>query len=183
MKTEKRLNTAHIIWKILLIIYLALLVVFGLILIYDGRHFLYPMQRIETISNNRALGYWNANFIPLSHGTVCYIKTAFGMADSFESVNYYTAVVNVFGNLLKFMPLAILLPLAFNGKKIGWVMLRCIIAVLFLETLQFVTMLGYFDIDDILMNILGCTMGYGIYQIIALIQINRQRLTVRLHTA
>jgi len=38
-----------------------------------------------------------------------------------------------------------------------------IICIIGIEALQFITMLGFFDVDDILLNMIGCIVGYCFY--------------------
>jgi len=38
-----------------------------------------------------------------------------------------------------------------------------IICIIGIEALQFITMLGFFDVDDILLNMIGCIVGYCIF--------------------
>ncbi len=63
--------------------------------------------------------------------------------------------------------MAFLLRLVFPGKKLGWVTLRCLMAILAVEILQFITLRGVFDVDHIWMNLLGCLFGYELYTMAA----------------
>lgn len=42
-------------------------------------------------------------------------------------------------------------------------MLICLISIIGIESFQLVTMLGYFDVDDIILNMTGCLIGYCVY--------------------
>ena len=67
-------------------------------------------------------------------------------------------------NVLLFVPYGILCPMAFRHVRRFW---NCLLAgaltSLLVELLQLLTGRGYFQIDDILTNILGTVAGYLLY--------------------
>lgn len=65
-----------------------------------------------------------------------------------------------FGNLTAFIPFGILIPLLFRLKFIPFVSMF-FAAILLLETLQALTLLGSFDINDAIQNTMGAAIGYG----------------------
>ncbi|MFB5674324.1 VanZ family protein [Paenibacillus terreus] len=79
------------------------------------------------------------------------------------------ALFNVFGNVVIFMPLGILLALMFKVKEMpGMKVFICAFALsLCLETAQLLFRIGQFDVDDILLNSAGGLLGFWIYRIIA----------------
>lgn len=71
------------------------------------------------------------------------------------------AMANLLGNIVGFIPLGILLPLLF--KKLRSAPKTIFIVFLFslgFELTQLFTMLGVFDVDDLLLNTLGGAIGY-----------------------
>ncbi|SFL53823.1 Glycopeptide antibiotics resistance protein [Gracilibacillus orientalis] len=83
---------------------------------------------------------------------------------NFNSYKQDTWFYNTFGNILLFVPMGMLLPLL-STKLTRW-FLTTVIIVLFsftIETMQLITQLGVFDVDDILLNTLGGYFGYLIY--------------------
>ena len=71
------------------------------------------------------------------------------------------AVKNVFGNFILFYPMGIFLPCLFRGvKTIRKSLLISLCTILAVETVQLVFRLGIFDIDDLILNISGWTLGY-----------------------
>lgn len=88
----------------------------------------------------------------------------------FRTINMYykgyqhnntNAAYNLLGNLLGFIPLGLLLPLALPFFKRWWAMLAAAIIIpLGFETVQLITGLGIFDVDDILLNATGALGGY-----------------------
>ena len=76
-------------------------------------------------------------------------------------------VYNLLGNIIVFVPLGFLLSLTFNKKKTFIKVVFCsFLIVLTAESLQLVTRLGVFDIDDLILNLLGACVGYFIYKLI-----------------
>lgn len=58
-------------------------------------------------------------------------------------------------------------------------MLICFISVIGIEVFQFVTMLGFFDVDDIMLNMTGCIIGYLIYGGLRILTRNHSKLEFR----
>ena len=76
------------------------------------------------------------------------------------------AAVNLFGNVLMFVPLGLLLPALWPRLARWWKTLSvCAGAIVAVELIQMLTLLGYCDIDDLTLNLLGAAMGYGLYLI------------------
>ena len=68
--------------------------------------------------------------------------------------------VNLFGNVLIFMPFGFIEPLA-SKKRSFWATLvdGCLLS-LAVEIFQFITKVGRFDVDDLLLNTSGVAIGY-----------------------
>lgn len=73
------------------------------------------------------------------------------------------ALKNLLGNLLPFIPFGFLLPIAYPRIK---AFLVGMFAVLFIEIFQYMTRLGSFDIDDIILNMVGVLSGYGTFGLV-----------------
>ena len=74
------------------------------------------------------------------------------------------AVINLAGNVVMFIPLGYLLPSAFPRLQKVWrTMLACTGIICLVELCQMVTLLGTCDIDDLILNLLGCAIGYGLH--------------------
>ena len=70
-------------------------------------------------------------------------------------------VVNIVGNLVCLMPLGILLPLNFEKqRKTGIFLMTCALIVSAVEILQFATLSGSCDIDDLILNVGGAFLIY-----------------------
>ena len=76
--------------------------------------------------------------------------------------------LNLYGNIIAFIPFGMLLRWARN-KNTTFVqaLLYSLGFTLVIETVQYITKLGVFDIDDIIMNTLGGVIGYCIYYVTA----------------
>lgn len=82
-----------------------------------------------------------------------------------ETIVLKTIITNVFGNILMFMPfgfLGIVFPKLNNFRVL---ILDFLFAIILVESLQYFTRLGVFDIDDVLLNTFGVAIGYWIYQL------------------
>ncbi len=78
-----------------------------------------------------------------------------------------TAYVNLVGNTVLFVPLGIFLPWIWKRlrgffKAFGIVL----VAIIAVEALQYLTGLGTCDIDDVILNVCGAAIGYGLYKIV-----------------
>ena len=106
-----------------------------------------------------------------------YLKYSFNIVP-FKTINlfvsgYFNGIVslknfsvNVLGNLCAFMPFAIFLPLIFESmNKYSKFLVTMIIIVIIIEILQFVTMSGSCDIDDLILNVFGASIVYFICKI------------------
>ena len=69
---------------------------------------------------------------------------------------------NIFGNMLLFLPYGILIGAYVKVDKISIVLLLGFITSLSIEVIQF--LIGrVFDVDDILLNVIGCLLGFILY--------------------
>ena len=80
----------------------------------------------------------------------------------FDSYNIDIVLMNTLGNVIIFIPFGFLLPLLFkqinNVKMASKIFIKFILLI---ESLQLLTFTGVFDIDDIILNMLGALIGYG----------------------
>ena len=78
--------------------------------------------------------------------------------------NIRLAVVNLFGNILLFIPLGYFLPRLWKGLRKWWrTWLMTLVIMTAVELTQFVTLRGTCDVDDLILNLLGAALGYGIF--------------------
>ena len=78
----------------------------------------------------------------------------------------YLAVINLVGNVVMFIPLGYLLPSLFPKLRRLWrSLLVCAGIICLVELCQMVTLLGTCDVDDLILNLLGCALGRGLYSL------------------
>jgi len=149
MKTRKR---KIVVW-IVFAIYLALLI--KVILLK------YPMSMIKHILNSSEISSLSfriahSNFIPF--------KTILEYLS--KSQNMRISVKNILGNIVAFAPFGFLLSLLIGRiNKFKSIILSAFVLSLMFEIIQLLTAIGTFDVDDILLNLLGAVLGYLFYQI------------------
>ena len=82
--------------------------------------------------------------------------------EALHSHTYRTAaVINLFGNVIMFIPLGFLLPRVFWKLESVWkVLLTVVFSIIAVELLQLLTLVGTCDIDDLILNVIGAAMGY-----------------------
>lgn len=68
-------------------------------------------------------------------------------------------LLNIVGNVLLFVPLGYLLRRSTNGRIVAVLAIGVPVILLF-ETVQLFSGLGVFDVDDILLNVIGIVTGY-----------------------
>ncbi|TAH73840.1 MAG: VanZ family protein [Anaerolineaceae bacterium] len=84
-----------------------------------------------------------------------------------EQIGFEGFIVNIFGNVIAFMPYGFLLPLLNKVyRKFYIIVILSFIFSLVIETAQLLLKVGVFDVDDILMNSLGGILGYLIFWLI-----------------
>lgn len=88
-------------------------------------------------------------------------------------------IINIVGNVAAFMPFGFFLPIiSRRSKKWYNTVMFGALCSLILETLQLVSRVGSFDVDDMLLNTLGTALGFICYQVIQGVRIRHRRKTV-----
>lgn len=78
------------------------------------------------------------------------------------------AFVNLAGNVVMFIPLGFFLPGIWGKFQKLWKMLLATgLIITLVELIQLFTLVGSCDIDDLILNLLGSAMGYGLYRLTA----------------
>jgi len=78
--------------------------------------------------------------------------------------NWDLAIQNLAGNIILFVPLGFLLPIMY--QQITWtrILLVGIALSLGFELLQLALRIGSFDVDDIILNVLGVLFGLAVFR-------------------
>ncbi len=75
------------------------------------------------------------------------------------------AFINLGGNIGMFLPLGALLPACSERLRSLW---KCLVLsfciLLLVESIQLFSLTGSFDIDDLILNLMGVALGYGLYR-------------------
>lgn len=146
-------------WKLLFAIYI--LAVIKIII------FKYPYAELMKIAASWRKGVifeglGTANFMPF--------KTIKMYIDYSYKLN---SVENLAGNVLVFVPFGFLFPfVAKEGERFFVMLLNAFVFVLGIEMFQLFSAFGAFDVDDILLNCLGASLGYCAY---LLLQFRRRK--------
>ena len=82
----------------------------------------------------------------------------------FNNCNIYSIIINIFGNLLIFMPLEYFIIELFKVNKFILNFSISFIIILIIEIMQYVFKVGVFDIDDLILCTLGMMLFYVIYK-------------------
>lgn len=74
---------------------------------------------------------------------------------------FYHCVINLGGNIFLFIPIGYFLPRLWPSlRNFFFFLLTCTLAIVLVELLQLVTLLGSLDIDDLILNLFGMLLGY-----------------------
>lgn len=125
-----------------------------------------------------ALSYWeqvanNYNLIPL-HTISNYwdiLTRPEYYIEKFGAVAIYRtqvriAIVNLFGNVIMFIPLGLFLPLIWRRLRRLWKSFFVSVGVILLvELAQLLTLRGSCDIDDLILNLCGAVIGYALWRL------------------
>ncbi len=120
----------------------------------------------QRIGRDTALTYWdrvrsNTNFVPLF--TVK--KYIWVLTNSSSNYLIRHAFINLVGNVIMFVPLGVLTPFVWTKLRIFWKWLfYTVLTIICIEVIQLFTLLGSCDIDDLILNIIGAVIGYGIFK-------------------
>ena len=141
---RKQDKTLKILWWM----YIALLFVF-VVVKFKGS-FYELSDRVNTYSMQGSINY---NLIPFR-----------SMSTQIERITQWWALKNLLGNIIPFIPFGFLLPITY--KKFSSAISVFVIglaSILVIESFQFFTKLGSFDVDDIILNMTGIVCGYVIF--------------------
>ena len=114
------------------------------------RMFFYAYANYHRVQNSK-LEY---NLIPF--------KTILNFLGNYDKYDFTFWIYNLLGNVAVFIPLGVLLTLVIKRISAKNILGTSFLIILLAELMQLVTRLGVFDVDDIILNLLGCLVGYAI---------------------
>jgi glycopeptide antibiotics resistance protein len=110
---------------------------------------------------NSGIVIWNRELFDM------YVNNSLNLVPFKTVIRYFNRgtvsqfAVNIVGNIVCLMPLGILLPLNFEKqRKTGIFLLTCVLIVSVVEIIQFATLSGSCDIDDLILNVSGAFIVY-----------------------
>ena len=131
--------------KILFSIYILFLILF-VVLKFDG-----SFERIISLHNsiieNEKDGLRNINLIPF--------RT---MSPYLKNITEPYAFKNIIANILAFIPLGFFISNK-NPKNVFKALIICLGVILSIELIQLFFKIGFFDVDDIILNFIGSLLG------------------------
>lgn len=156
-KNENNNKAMKINLWIFFILYLLLFITLTLFDQFWGRNGFTIVNWNKELFNNYISN--SLNIIPF--------KTIIEYIKAFDSLLDTRAVMtNLLGNIIACMPFAFFLPLLFKKQNnIKRFTITMIVIVLLIELLQFVTLSGSCDIDDIILNVSGALIMYAVLKI------------------
>lgn len=138
--------------KILFYIYIAFLILF-VVLKFDG-----SFERIISLHNsiieNEKDGLRNINLIPFR-----------SISPYLKNITEPYAFKNIIANILVFIPLGFFVSNK-NSKNVFKTLAICLFVILSIECIQLLFKIGFFDVDDIILNFIGSLIGMGINKIL-----------------
>ena len=139
-------------WKIIFSIYI--LLVLNFIVIKFNGDLQHVINTIQSNMERRNQGESGANLVP------------FRTIETYISdLSFSVAFRNIFGNIIPFIPMGFLIPMAFPSQRnIIKTLISCFLLILSVEILQLILFLGSFDIDDIILNLLSCFIGFILFK-------------------
>lgn len=141
------------IWKLLFFIYT--IIILKLIV------FKYPWERLVDITRT-----WEKGVIleGLATANFTWGKSIRMYIRYFNKFPFWNGFANLIGNVLVFMPFGYLLPKAYPTCGRWWRVVYVSVGfVMCVELFQLFSAFGAFDVDDIILNVTGTMVGYGIY--------------------
>lgn len=125
--------------------------------------FKYPMSELQEI-----VASWQKDVVWEGLGTANFIPfKTIKMYIRYYDLPGLRSFSNLFGNILIFIPIGMLMPMAHKASRNVWVMLmNAFLFVLGIEVFQLFSAFGAFDVDDIILNCFGVLIGRAVYQIL-----------------
>ncbi len=86
-----------------------------------------------------------------------------------HAISVRLIVANLLGNFAAFMPCALFMPVIWEKRQTKWIFFlpTVIMAVTAAEAIQFVTMVGQADIDDVILNSAGAGLAFALRPLLA----------------
>ena len=137
----------NVLWKVLFVFYAAVM----LWLLFDRERSLIELDYWEHVRQNLNLEPFHT------------IRLFWNALDQEEYRRL--AIINLGGNVLMFVPLGFFLPTLWKSFRKWWkTWIATLLIMLTVELVQLFTLRGSFDVDDLILNLLGAAVGYVVYR-------------------
>ena len=111
-----------------------------------------------------AVPYWEQVSRQLNLVPFRTLRLFVDLLDSGVRSHMMTAIINLGGNIIMFIPLGLLLPNVFPKlSSLPRVLLATAGIIVAVEVIQLFTLVGSCDIDDLILNVPGAGLGYLIH--------------------
>lgn len=137
----KKTKGIRVVGKILFVLYVAFILYFLLISDWYGREGLLPEYSYNLQLFKEIKRFWNYR----------------------ESLGFFIVFSNLAGNILIFIPLGFIIPMASKYRSFISSTAYSFLLSLFVEIFQLITKVGSFDVDDLLLNTIGGILGYIVF--------------------
>lgn len=162
MYIAAKLLSNNKLFKFNLIVWFCLYIVFLLSLTLFDTYFNRNGINIFSLDKNMVKEYMNSSFNIIPFKTIKLYFNSYNGGYLSKSLFLY----NIIGNLCALMPLSFFLPLLFKKQNnILIFILTIILIVIGIESMQFLTLSGSCDIDDLILNLSGSLLLYLILKI------------------
>lgn len=112
------------------------------------------------------MGYWEQVSISLNLHPLHTVRLYIRLLGSKRPQLVKLAVINLIGNVVMFVPLGFFLPQIFRQLRKLWRTLLTVAGIIVLvELTQLFTLVGSCDVDDLILNVFGASLGYGLYKL------------------
>ena len=125
---------------------------------------IYGILMLWLLFASRGGGLSEINLIPLKTIRKFWTSMLQSFGTEWGRTLFISSFINLAGNVVMFVPLGFFPPFIWKHLPKFWCdMALCSALIISVEMLQFVTGLGYADIDDFILNMLGAAIGWLIF--------------------
>jgi colanic acid biosynthesis glycosyl transferase WcaI len=121
-------------------------------LIFSGSYFTILFYLVFFISRRRSGYSYDINLVP--------VINTWRELKYLAEIGRFNYLSNIFGNILLFFPLPVILKMYIKVYKFLNVLLISMLFSIAIETLQYIFKVGVADIDDVILNTVGACIGY-----------------------
>ncbi len=125
----------------------AVFLILVIVLKFDGS-FEHIIALNQSLIENEQYGVSNVNLVLFQ-----------GMSHYFMNITEPYAFTGILGNIVGFVPFGFFIPTLFKTKFFPSMGI-CTATILFIESAQFIFKIGFFDVNDVVLNLLGCLLGF-----------------------